>query len=364
MKPKTLILLMVAIGCGLVAAFLASQATGKAQVDRVPVVVTKAEVRQGTFITEKNVGDFFEVQERDRATVPPNTLTDINELKRKLLANTLDQGQMVKKQDVAGYEGLAKTLKAGQRAVTLRVTIDTAVAGFVVPGSHVDLVANMADPKSPQMIMSKIFLQDVLVLAVNTEDSKPAESKVMQQPGLVTLALTPADAEKAIRVSKDGVPYMVLRRPDDDKIAKTNGAVSAFGRSNTDVEAPAAETKNVLQAKKAITEGTTIDNVADFFEEAALPAGSVPEGAISNPKDIQGQKVRFIGAKATLTREYVMSDTPRINTEPVVVRPKKMTITIWSGPNKQVHDVTPNREGEGIPPGTPSGVKEGGSEGK
>jgi len=140
--------------------------------------------------------------------------------------------------------------------------------------------------------------------------------------------------------------------------------VSAFGRSNTDVEAPAAETKNVLQAKKAITEGTTIDNVADFFEEAALPAGSVPEGAISNPKDIQGQKVRFIGAKATLTREYVMSDTPRINTEPVIVRPKKMTITIWSGPNKQVHDVTPTREGEGIPPGTPSGVKEGGSEGK
>jgi Flp pilus assembly protein CpaB len=363
MKPKTLILLMVAIGCGLVAAFLASQATGKAQVNKLPVVVTKAEVRQGTFITEKNVGDFFEVQERDQATVPPNTVTDINELKRKLLANTLDQGQMVKKQDVAGYEGLAKTLKEGQRAVTLRVTIDTAVAGFVVPGSHVDLVCNMPDAKNPQLIQSRIFLQNVLVLAVNTEDSKPAESKVMQQPGLVTLALYPADAERAIRVSKDGVPYMVLRRPDDDKVVKTYGAVSAFGRSNTDVETTAAEAKKVLVAKKAINDGTTIDNVADFFETKDMPADLAPDNAISNPKEIQGQKVKFIGAQTPLTRDYVMA-TGRINTDPAPIKKAPPRMIIWQGPNKQVVDFQPPPEGEAIPPGTTGGSKEGGSEGK
>lgn len=368
MKPKTLILLMVAIGCGLVAAFLASQATGKGQVQKVGVVVAKQEVRAGMFITEKNREALFEMKELPQDALPPNAVTDISKLNKKIVQRTIDLGAPVNMvRDVADSAGLANALAPGQRAVTLRVTIDGAGAGFILPGSRVDLICNMPDPKAPQQVMSKIFLQNILVLAINTEDSKPADSKVMAQPGLVTLALSPQDAEKAIRVSKDGVPYMVLRRNDDSDPVKTLGALSAFGRNNTDVETITPDTKNVLVAKKTITEGTTIDKVDEFFEATALPSALVPEGAISNPKDVQGQRVKFIGAKTPVTHEYLMASTSTVSVKeeprPVITKPHRMKI--FQGATRQDVDF-PAPGSELISAGTPTGpgVKDGGSEGK
>jgi len=366
MKPKTMILLVVAIGCGLVAAFLASQATGKGQVATVPIVVTKAEVRQGTFVTDSNVDNLFEMKEWTREAVPPNTVTDIKELKKKLMQRTLDPGAPVNKRDVADSEGLAKTLSSGQRAVTLQVTINSAVAGFILPGSHVDLIANMPDPKEPQKIMSKIFLQNVLVLAVNTEDSKPENSKVMQQPGLVTLALTPEDAEKAIRVAKDGVPYMVMRRPDDDKIARTHGALNAFGRGNTDIEA--TDSKPILVAKAAISEGTLIDSVEKYFDTASWPANVIPPGAVTDPALVRGQKVeKFLGAKMALTNDYLVASrvTSKEERKETPIRGTHK-MKIFEGASSRVVDFPEGAGGEVITGGTPIGPrpKEGGSEGK
>jgi pilus assembly protein CpaB len=365
MKPKTLILLMVAIGCGLVAAFLASQATGKGQVSTVPIVVTKAEVRQGTFVTDSNADSLFEMKEWQREAVPPNSITDIKELKKKLVQRTLDPGAPVNKRDVADSEGLSKTLSAGQRAVTVRVTVDSAVAGFILPGSHVDLIANMADTKEPQKIMSKIFLQNVLVLAVNTDDAKPENSKVVQQPGLVTLALTPEDAEKAIRVSKDGIPYMVLRRPDDEKHVKTTGALTAFGRSNSDSEA--VDNKKVLVARGSINEGTLIDDVEKYFDTTEIPANLVPPAAISDPATVKGKKVeKFLGAKMPLTEEYLIAAriAPKEDRK-VPQQPKAHVMKIYQGASRQDHPVTLDG-GEAISTGTPVGPrpKDGGSEGK
>jgi len=366
MKPKTLILLVVAIGCGLVAAFLASQATGKGQVTTVPIVVTKAEVRQGTFVTDSNVDNLFELKEWTREAVPPNTVTDIKELKKKLVQRTLDPGAPVNKRDVADSEGLAKTLSTGQRAVTLQVTINSAVAGFILPGSHVDLIANMPDPKEPQKIMSKIFLQNVLVLAVNTEDSKPENSKVMQQPGLVTLALSPEDAEKAIRVAKDGVPYMVMRRPDDEKTVKTNGALNAFGRGQSDIEA--ADTKNLLYAKTSIGEGTVIDSVEKYFDITAVPSNLVPPGAVTDPALVRGVKVeKFLGAKMPLTNDYLVASrgpAKEDRKETTIRGPHKMKI--FEGASSKVVEFPAGSEGEVISGGTPIGPrpKDGGSEGK
>jgi len=364
MKPKTLILLMVAIGCGLVAAFLASQATGKGQVATVPIVVTKAEVRQGTFVTDSNVDNLFELKEWAREAVPPNSIGDIKELKKKLMQRTLDAGAPVNKRDVADSEGLSKTLSTGQRAVTLQVTINSAVAGFILPGSHVDLIANMPDPKEPQKIMSKIFLQNVLVLAVNTEDSKPENSKVVQQPGLVTLALSPGDAEKAIRVAKDGVPYMVLRRPDDEKHIKTLGALTAFGRANNDMEA--ADTKNVLVAKDSITEGTLIDEVEKYFDSTAIPSNLVPPGAISDAAEVKGKKVeKFLGAKMPVTKEYQIAAriAPKEKEDVQIVKGPHV-MKIYQGASRQ--DVPFTLGGEVSSGGTPVGPrpKDGGSEGK
>jgi Flp pilus assembly protein CpaB len=374
MKPKTMILLMVAIGCGLVAAFLASQATSK-QVDKVKIAVAKKEIPAGMFISEKNREDLFEMREFPRDALPPNPVLEIAKLNKKIVARAIDENSAVNMvRDVTDSTGLTSALKPGERAVTLRVNIEGAGAGFILPGSRVDLVCNMPELKNPQQIMSKIFLQNVLVLAINTEDSKPADAKVMAQPGLVTLALKPEDAEKALRVAKDGVPYMILRRNDDAKIEKTEGALTAYGRKNTDIENAAPETKKVLVAKKAIDAGTTIAKVEDYFEVAEMPATLVPPGAVS-PGAVVKKVEKYLGPKMPLTEDFLVA------TAAVPVKEKKEErrlittphkLTIWQGASSQVTTFNPEvvngkvGETEVISGGTPIGPspKDSGSEGK
>jgi Flp pilus assembly protein CpaB len=368
MKPKTLILLMVAIGCGLVAAFLASQATGKGKVDTVKVLVTKKEggIRQGQYITAPE--EFFELADRPVGMVGQTPITDLNEVKNKSMQRTLDQGVVVSKKDVADPEGLVKTLKVGERAMTLPVTPDSAVSGFILPGYRVDLLCKTPDPKDPRQSRSRIFLQDKLVLAVNTSDSKPENERVVQQPIRVTLALLPEEVERVNQAVALGIPTMVLRRPDDNKSVRTSGAVSPFREGGAE---ETADTKNVLVAKIAIDGGTIIDNVDKFFETAPWPAGQVPPGAISDPSKIRpGQKVeKFLGAKMPLTGDYLVAVAVKEGKDPPdrVEPPKTFYMKIYQGATKQVVPFGPGDET--IPSGTPIGPRSrpespGGSEGK
>jgi Flp pilus assembly protein CpaB len=370
MKPKTLILLGLAISCGLVAAYLASQATGK-QVEKVRIAVAAEDIEAGKFVSAKNNKDLFRMEEYPRDALPPNPVLDVEKLNKKIVARALDKNTPVNMlRDMGDSASLAGALQPGQRAVTLRVNIEGAGAGFILPGSRVDLLCNMAEPKNPQQVMSKIFLQNVLVLAVNTEDSKPADQKVVAQPGLVTLALTPEQAEMAIRVARDGVPYMILRRNDDAIRVKTEGALSAFGRKNTDIENAPPDTKKVLMSTKAIKAGTTIDKVEDYFKVATFPAALAPTGAMSEL--VANTKLeKDIGENVALTKDFLVATAVVVPEKKEERRiPKTHTMTIWSGPTSQVQLFKPDElktEGtEVISGGTPIGPspKNDGSEGK
>jgi Flp pilus assembly protein CpaB len=189
---------------------------------------------------------------------------------------------------------------------------------------------------------------------------------VVQQPGLVTLALTPEDAEKAIRVSKDGIPYMVLRRPDDEKHVKTTGALTAFGRSNSDSEA--VDSKKVLVARSSINEGTLVDDVDRFFDTTEIPANLVPPAAISDPAMVKGKKVeKFLGAKMPLTEEYLVASRVLPQEAKKEPGPSKVPhrMRIYQGPSKQDHEFNLAESGV-LSTDAPVGPrpKDGGTEGK
>jgi hypothetical protein len=152
---------------------------------------------------------------------------------------------------------------------------------------------------------------------------------------------------------------MILRRNDDSVIIKTDGAWTAFGKEG---EGETAETKKVLVARKAIREGTTIDNVDEFFETTALPPGVVSADAISDPKDVSGQKVKFMGARTPMTREYLL-DAKGPSGRPA--DPRKMHVmTIYQGTNEVRKEFVPRSESAVTSDGTSTGPGDGGNEGK
>src|SRR5579863_6518246 len=119
--------------------------------------------------------------------------------------------------------GLAPTIPVGMRAVTVRVNDVANVAGFVLPGMHVDVLVT-GHPPSGDGDMTTTCLQNILVLSSGVNIQPDARGGAMQAP-TVTLLATPDQAETLTLAGNDGRIQLVLRNSSDAAIEKTTGRV-------------------------------------------------------------------------------------------------------------------------------------------
>jgi pilus assembly protein CpaB len=138
--------------------------------------------------------------------------------------------------------GLAPTIPAGMRAVTVRVNDVAGVAGFVLPGMHVDVLVTGKPPGGDGDITSTV-LQDMLVLAAAQTLQPDARGQAIQAP-TVTMLATPEQAETLTLANVDGRIQLVLRNSSDTATEKTTGRYvdELFGgsRRQAPAVAPAA----------------------------------------------------------------------------------------------------------------------------
>ncbi len=119
--------------------------------------------------------------------------------------------------------GLAPTIPVGMRAVSVRVNDVANVAGFVLPGMHVDVLVT-GRPPSGDGDMTTTCLQNILVLSSGVNIQPDARGGAMQAP-TVTLLATPDQAETLTLAGTDGRIQLVLRNSSDANIEKTSGRV-------------------------------------------------------------------------------------------------------------------------------------------
>ncbi len=117
--------------------------------------------------------------------------------------------------------GLAPVIPMGMRAVTVRVNDVVGVAGFVLPGMHVDVLVTGHPPQSSSTVTTTC-LQNILVLSAGTTMQADSRGQAMPSP-TVTLLVNPAQAEVLTLASSDGRIQLVLRNPSDQGIPKTPG---------------------------------------------------------------------------------------------------------------------------------------------
>jgi pilus assembly protein CpaB len=271
MKPKTLVLLLVAISCGLVAAWVAStwKGAGAAQVETRLVLVPKTEIKAGTKIAKWE--DSFEKLAYPADKVKDDFITDPDKLKDVTISRNLPAGLPVTKQFVDSSAPTLQLLPMGYRAVAISANSVNAAGGFILPGNRVDAMVTLNDNKTGQR-MTKVFLQNVLVLAVNNEDEKAPDKKTIA-PATVLLALKPAEAERITWVSNGAQINLALRRPDDPDVkTKTPGAGGPF-EGNTIGAGPEGGDSGTTVAMaprpvaiKDVEIGTKIDSDAKFDE--------------------------------------------------------------------------------------------------
>jgi len=146
--------------------------------------------------------------------------------------------------------GLPPTIKAGMRAISVRVNEVIGVAGFVVPGTHVDVVTVIQDPigSKDNETVSRVVVSNVEVLTAGTrydqeesrKDGKPIRSTV------VTLMTTPRDAERIALAGSQGELLLTLRHPLDVEPTADGAGIrkaALFSDAPAAKPAPAADGK-------------------------------------------------------------------------------------------------------------------------
>lgn len=142
-----------------------------------------------------------------------------------------------------GGEGLTAMIEPGKRAMTVQVNETTGVAGFVQPGSRVDVVFTRMLPNGDAA--STTILQNVPVLAYgrnlqrsNSNDSRGGGPSSAQQ-ATVTLLVTQDDAEKLALALQRGKIQLALRNPLDETTADPEPIYSEDLGIEEPVRAPA-----------------------------------------------------------------------------------------------------------------------------
>jgi Flp pilus assembly protein CpaB len=211
MKSKTLVLLVVAGVCGLVASYMTSRFLAS-QNEKVTVWVTKQRLPAWSSI--KGTDDQFEEQERPRNEVPRNTVTSLDSVRDNLLTKTLDKGEILVS-DVCQERkngGIEVNIQPGKRAVGVRTTQEAVAGGFVMPNSHVDVIHTARG--GDKDVKGRTLLQNIHVLAVDLLDKRP-EDRSGHVPATVTLEVFPEEAELLAAAQTSGTITFSLRALGD-----------------------------------------------------------------------------------------------------------------------------------------------------
>jgi len=109
--------------------------------------------------------------------------------------------------------GLTVKIPEGMRATSVRSDEVVGVAGFLFPGSHVDILVTLRSEKTGTQA-TQIVLQDVEVLTTG-QNFEPDPQGKAQSANVVTLLLTPQDAQKLVLAASQGTIHFVLRNGAD-----------------------------------------------------------------------------------------------------------------------------------------------------
>lgn len=238
---RSLLFMMLAGVAALVAALVVYSALKKrerevqeAMAQSVNIVVATHDLHIGTQLDPTAV----KLARWSRDSMPPGAFTDIAAVTGKYVKTPFVENEpIVGDRLFSGVKTagmLPLLIPAGMRAMSVPVDEVSDIAGFVLPGAHVDILVSITDQSTGSQPFSKIVLQNVEVLAVAQEiEEAKDEPKVVK---VVTVLVTPEEAERLSLASHDGTLRLALRNYEDKKIVMTNGSnVSALLRGG---EAP------------------------------------------------------------------------------------------------------------------------------
>lgn len=223
-RTRTLIVVGVAVALASLASYFVYKAILRIPVREVTVVerqqvVAKERIEVGMLVTKEQVklkpwpadseiiGGFASIDEVVGRGVTGSFVAE----------EPIIEGKLAAKESGGGLPPL---IPQGMRAMSVRVNEISSVAGYTTQGTRVDVVVTTSAGNEP---FSRTVLSNVQVLAANTKYEEDLARKEAVKIAVVTLLLTPPDAERLALATSNGSITLALRNPLDVVPTETTG---------------------------------------------------------------------------------------------------------------------------------------------
>ncbi len=220
-SSRALVMIFFSLFAGVLAVWFAARwVSAQASENATAIVVANQNLDPGTQLTT----DMLTQMAWPKGAIPDGAFTDLKKLDTRVVAGSvIYKGEALLEAKLApegSAGGLSSIIPPGMRAISIHANEVVGVAGYIQPGSLVDVMVNTKDQNEKPI--SKIVLERILVLATAQDDKRDQNKpKVVSA---VTLQVDPTQAEKIDLARSIGTLSLILRNPLDKVDTATDGA--------------------------------------------------------------------------------------------------------------------------------------------
>jgi pilus assembly protein CpaB len=215
-----------------------------AELPTVDVVVAQHPLKLGTLVTS----DHVKVVRWPAEAKVPGSFTKVEEVVNRGVIDPVAENEPLTEGKLASAEaggGLPPSIPPGMRAVSVKVNEVVGVAGFVVPGTRVDVIVTLPGRRHEEDSITRSVVSNAQVLTAGTRyDQEKAKEGTPIPSTVVTLLVTPEDGERIALAASEGQIMLALRNPLDTAPTSTAG-IRTGGLLGQPAAAPAAKPKPV-----------------------------------------------------------------------------------------------------------------------
>jgi pilus assembly protein CpaB len=278
MRPKSLILLALALGCGLVASIGISQVLDSkngqvAVVETMPIYVALQNINLGDPIDDTMVS----LEAWPKSKIPIGAITTWEELEERRPRAVIFEGEplmdgklLPKGQRHDPIAGIPE----GMRLKTVSVDARKSAAGLLSPGDRVDMqiFVHRNDNENIPHPFTKTFLQNIRVYAVDQTVQRGIDgTQARTVAKTVSLLVTPQQANRITTAENLGDISLIPRHPDDDLIVEDwdtdSSDIFARSDSNSREDEQKSSEEDDPSGLPAVLQ-TEFDRLASDFESA------------------------------------------------------------------------------------------------
>lgn len=272
---RSVIHFVIGIVLALSAVFLMSQykgtydvvaAPGKPQIDVVKIIVANKDLPFGSTL----MLDYLEYVSWPKDSVPVGVFTDMDKLLNskegkkggRVVIRPIFEGEPILEKKVSGFGDkptLSRKVAQDKRAFSISINDVSGVAGFLLPGDHVDIMLTRMASDKDNKLVTDVILQNIIILGIDQLTDEGIETPVIARTA--TVEVDPVEAQKLALAQQVGTLSLSLRHHDNQaESAVATVSINDLSGATVVVKSKGSTKKKVMGHFVNVRRGTVLDH--------------------------------------------------------------------------------------------------------